>query len=358
MEYNITYRQKDKGWQYIISYKVNNKWKQKSKQGFKSKKEAKPFADEMLEQLKLDCKYDINTDYKDINFKDFSDMHLGHLKLYSEYSTIVNYECALKQFKALNDFELKKITRLHIQSCVDNMTKNNIKSSTIKGYLGKISVLFRAAVEEYNIILFSPATNIKIKNIDPPAIKQALNNDELNTLLNSITKPEYYIIALLASKCGFRIGEIVGLTWGDIDFKNNLININKQWKQDKDTGLYKFGSLKSNNSRRIVPFSVSVKNKLTEYQEYSVKNFDGRLFSFTNTSYVAMNMKYLFKKLKFNISIHELRHTYATKLLYSGIDFKTVAKLMGHDVKETMQTYSHVNDDMMNNAISIINSVM
>ncbi|MDU7714688.1 MAG: Arm DNA-binding domain-containing protein, partial [Clostridium butyricum] len=42
MEYNVTYRQKDKGWQFIISYKdYNGKWRQKSKQGFKTKKEAK-----------------------------------------------------------------------------------------------------------------------------------------------------------------------------------------------------------------------------------------------------------------------------------------------------------------------------
>ena len=52
MEHNITYRQKDKGWQFIISYKDgSNKWKQKSKQGFKTKKEAKPIAEEMLAEL-------------------------------------------------------------------------------------------------------------------------------------------------------------------------------------------------------------------------------------------------------------------------------------------------------------------
>lgn len=52
MEYNITYRQKDKGWQFIISYKEHGKWKQKSKQGFSTKKEAKPFAEKALKELK------------------------------------------------------------------------------------------------------------------------------------------------------------------------------------------------------------------------------------------------------------------------------------------------------------------
>jgi len=53
MDYNITYRQKDKGWQFIISYKDNNgKWKQRSKQGFKTKKDAKPEAESLLSNLK------------------------------------------------------------------------------------------------------------------------------------------------------------------------------------------------------------------------------------------------------------------------------------------------------------------
>ena len=53
MQYNITYREKDRGWQYIISYKEKNgKWKQKSKKGFKTKREAKAGAELNLAYLK------------------------------------------------------------------------------------------------------------------------------------------------------------------------------------------------------------------------------------------------------------------------------------------------------------------
>ena len=56
MQYNITYREKDGGWQYIISYKTGSikRWMQKSKQGFKTKRDAKRAADEALEKLKDD----------------------------------------------------------------------------------------------------------------------------------------------------------------------------------------------------------------------------------------------------------------------------------------------------------------
>ena len=62
------------------------------------------------------------------------------------------------------------------------------------------------------------------------------------------------------------------------------------------------------------------------------------------------------KSLGFNVCLHELRHTYATKLIASGVDFKTAAYILGHDVKETMNTYTHVTDSMLMNAKNIINS--
>ncbi|WP_455803973.1 tyrosine-type recombinase/integrase [Clostridium butyricum] len=57
------------------------------------------------------------------------------------------------------------------------------------------------------------------------------------------------------------------------------------------------------------------------------------------------------------ISIHELRHTYATLLIGNGIDFKTAAQLLGHDVQQTLKTYSHVTDEMLNKATEKISKI-
>lgn len=83
MDYNITYRKKDKGWQYIISRKdEHGKWKQiKSKQGFKTKNgDAKPAAEEYLKELK--SKENLNQELQGITFKEFTDMYLEHIKLH------------------------------------------------------------------------------------------------------------------------------------------------------------------------------------------------------------------------------------------------------------------------------------
>ncbi|MCD3297142.1 Arm DNA-binding domain-containing protein, partial [Clostridium botulinum] len=78
MDYNITYRQKDKGWQFIISYKDNmGKWKQKSKQGFKTKKDAKPAAEKMLKELKNTTKnVPVNNDLIKVTFNQLTTIYL------------------------------------------------------------------------------------------------------------------------------------------------------------------------------------------------------------------------------------------------------------------------------------------
>ena len=72
MDYNVTYRKKDKGIQFIISYKDSKgKWKQKSRQGFKTQKEAKPIITQIIKQLEkdLELRSNLNSDLEGITFK-------------------------------------------------------------------------------------------------------------------------------------------------------------------------------------------------------------------------------------------------------------------------------------------------
>lgn len=66
---------------------------------------------------------------------------------------------------------------------------------------------------------------------------------------------------------------------------------------------------------------------------------------------------YVYKKSGYNITVHDLRHTYATFLISNGIDFKTAAQLLGHSVEMTMKIYSHVNNDMLDSAKRKINNI-
>lgn len=352
MQYNITYREKDKGIQFIISYKDNSgKWSQKSKQGFKTKKEAKIAADEALNKLKQNI--NLSNEFEGITFREFGKEYLEHTKIYREYKTIESTKTVLNKFSQLDEMELSKITTLHIQKIVDSFSIQCLNPNTIKYYLKKLTIIFNSAKNQYNIINIIPTKNVKVSK-SKEINKKALTDSEISQLLKDFKNTKYYLIVFIAANTGMRLGEILGLTWNDIDLKNNIIRVNKQWKRLKN-GDWGFGELKTKNSNRIVPISQSVAKELTKYK--NIINIDNRIFEFKNKNTLIYCLGECFKKYGHNITIHELRHTYATKLISNGLDFKTVASILGHDVQQTIKTYSHVNNDMLNKAKSLIENI-
>lgn len=356
MDYNITCRRKDKGWQYIISYKLNGKWNQKAKQGFATKKEADREAKKKALELSASLKENhiLNTDYADITFKTLSDLFIEHNKMYKEYNTIEKYKNAQVKFEYLHDFKVKDIKKMHIQKAIDDLTSEGLKSKTINTYVTQLKLMFKYYTSNYD-----ESFKIDFDNISIPKItikeKTALTKDQLDILLTKLKTidDDVFIISLIAGTCGLRIGEIEGLTWNDIDSKNLILNVNKQWKRLKD-GTVGFGVLK-NNLIRTVPLPASTLEELLKYKNIHITDINNRII-ISNKFTLSNKVNRILKK-NAKITIHELRHTYATLLISSGVDFKTAAKILGHNVEQTMKTYSHVNDDMMKNAINKISNI-
>lgn len=366
MQYNITYRKKDKGWQYIISYKTEEvgKWKQKSKQGFSSKSEAKKASDKGLEDLKVKFLEEklVNTDYRDITFTEFKIIFLDHIKLYKAVRTVISYETSFRAFEGLNNLKLSEISNNDIQKCIDRLTESGLRNGSIKTYIKNLKVLFKNALEQYKIISELPTQNLVIKSDKEKKSKKALELNEFYKLIYLFEHSNfdsYTGIVLIAGTCGLRIGELLGLTWNDIDLDKCIIKINKQWKVTQNNPLrYGFGELKTKNSYRVLPIppvTLEFLNKLKELND--PKSSTDRLFDFKSTDSTIICINDKIKKFGFNITLHELRHTYATTLISNNVDFKTAANLLGHDVKQTMDTYSHVTDEMLKKASNLINNI-
>lgn len=356
MEHNITYRQKDKGWQFIISYKdSSNKWKQKSKQGFKTKREAKPIAEKMLENLKISVTNNINVDGAIQTFKEAIKTYLEHCSLYKEYNTVKASRYSFSKFECLNSLKIKDINKLDIQGAVDKLVKEDLKQSTIAAHVIRLNTFFKYIKDDLNLIIDLPTSGLKIPKEKSKTNKKALTKLELDKLLNELLDNKFYMVAFIAANTGIRLGEILGLTWNDLDEINLTLNINKQWKVSKKDMKSDFGTLKGKNSYRIVPISSKALNTLKIYKKNNPTDFKNRITPFNEASI----SKYLNPKLRelAGISIHELRHTYATLLIANGMDFKTAAELLGHDVQETYRTYSHVTSDMLKNASKKIDNI-
>jgi integrase len=365
VEYNITYRKKDGGWQYIISYKEDGKWKQRAKQGFGTRGLAKAAADKRIEKMRKDLKnkQKLNKEYEGITYIEFFNMMIEHEKLYKEQNTIIRYKSANTHFDDIYKLPMDKITVIHIQGCVDKMILKGLAHSTIDAYVSTIKTFFNNAIEPYKIITENPVNDIKLPKIKKEKkVIKALSKPELDKLLKEldgyISEPEY-IAVLLAATCGLRVGEILGLTWDNIDFKNSTLKVEKQWKRLKENNGTKmgFGTLKSDESYRTVPVPPSTLLRLRKYKSGYPTDLNNRLIIYKNAASLSRDLPRKIDMVGCEITMHTLRHTYATLLIANGTDFKTAAKLLGHDVEMTIKTYSHVTDDMLKRVSKAVNII-
>lgn len=146
---------------------------------------------------------------------------------------------------------------------------------------------------------------------------------------------------------GATFQELVGLTWKDLDFDNNIIDINKARRDhQKQTG---FTKTKNEQSVRKLTIDPAV------MQEFKLicpdTHLDSRIFKSTyNPSKSLTNngansaLEKILRELGIKIiTVHGLRHTHASVLLYNGANIHYISERLGHrDFQTTMNTYSHV----------------
>lgn len=359
MNYNVTYRQKDGGWQYIISFKENGRWRQRSKQGFRTRASAKRAADERLEKLKEEFKIELTEGYDEITFGQFTEMFLSSVELHREYNTVENYRTASKKFDKLNDMVMENIRFAHIQDCIDDMVRDGLSPKTIKQYVTTVKILFNAASDaagKYRLIRDNP-TNGKfmLPTTREDTKIRALNRGELDYFLSNIEPQRDYVICLFASHCGLRAGEIIGLYQSDIDFAKCELNVNRQWKKIRDNE-YGIGKVKSR--KRIVPIPRSIIPTLKDYLDNNkVKSIDRRIFPEKSTSNISQRIIYKMDRLGIDSSIHCLRHTYAIMLASNGVDYQTIAEYMGDSVEVVINNYSYFIKDMEKAGAQKINQI-
>lgn len=345
MEYNFTYREKDKGFQVILSYKDNvGRWKQKSKQGFKTKREAKNAGDKLLEEVKANAPIYMDNSTANITFGEFSTMYLNDIRRSITYNTLLGYQQAINAFSELKDMRLVDITHSDIQAIFNSLP---LKASTANLYLVKLKTIFKRAVSPYELITKDPTAKIQPLKIKGKRKINALSKERLETVLAYLKSKNYilYTACCIAAFSGLRLGEIMGLKWSDIDFNAGTLKVERQMVAT-NKNIMTLQELKSNNSYRTVPMPLRLQTVLAEYKNKYPRHISDMVF--WNVTYSSI--KRVFEYTKGDISIHDFRHTYATTLLSNGFDVKTVAALLGDTVETVLKAYVHYTDEMREHA--------
>lgn len=356
IQYSVTYRKKNGGIQAIVRFKdKDGKWKQKTKQCGKKKSLAKIAADKIIDELKENQQF--NSEFDTLTVSQLKDEYLSHVKLHREPATHSTYKQRLANYSFIDNKTITDLEIIDVQKCINEMVTNGFSISTIKISHTVFNSFMKWVGINYNLKL-PVLKGVTIPKDKSNSTGTALITKELKDLIIFYKSRQsyslnYYIAVLLASKAGLRLGEVSGLTWNDIDFNKGNISVNKQWKILKETGEYGFGNLKSTNSFRTIPIAPSILKELELIKSTAPININRRLISTNNTASLNNGLDESLKK-NFHITVHDLRHTYATNLIANGLDFKTTAKLLGHDVEQTMKVYSHVTDEMFDNAKKLI----
>ena len=154
-----------------------------------------------------------------------------------------------------------------------------------------------------------------------------------------------------------RFGEISALTWDDIDFKNKILRVNKTATKIKGVGIV-IGEPKTEAGNREIPLTEEAikilkiqkekdMNKDFVHMECANLVFINRRGRYVSCSACFQGIKYVCQNARIRtISMHVLRHTFATRCIESGMRPKTLQSILGHKKLETtMDLYVHVTED-------------
>lgn len=248
---------------------------------------------------------------------------------------------------------------MHCQGIINVMDEQGYAGGSMEKTKMVLHEMFSDALEN-GIVTMNPVTkSIKCpKKRREPA--RVLTLDEQEKFLTIAKESVYYRHFLFILQTGIRSSELRGLKWCDVDFENRIIHIRRNTTYDSHNGEFITGELKTITSQRDIPLTQTAydilihmkhmqeikkrKIVLLEFADHIFLNRNGRLIC--NADYDKI-LKILCDKIEIEkISMHTLRHTFATRCIESGMKPKTLQKILGHaNISMTMDLYVHVTDD-------------
>ena len=194
----------------------------------------------------------------------------------------------------------------------------------------------------------------------PPAFKQykpaTYNEEQFLELWGYVQKKYDRVPIALGAGVGLRRGEIFGLRWGDIDFKNNKITVEKTRVRYNKT-IEK--TPKNETSARTIHVPQYVMDTLISYKkEQKIININNHILNIT-PAYYSQRFSYLLDKFKMpHIRLHDLRHFNATIMMNNGVPDKVAAERLGHkDTTMLHKIYQHVQVGMDVKASETLNNI-
>lgn len=359
---------------------LTGKKMQVRRSGFKTKKEAQ-LALSRLEYKKESGEFEPLAN-RNITFETLALQFMDAKKASLRKSTYLVQKNMLNRILAsLGNLKMKNIRGYHCQNAVNRWSKK--APATVSNIKILANQVFEYAIKN-GYITKNPMDAVIMPK--KPAKKRENNyytKQELNEFLTFVKqdRPSLYPLFRLLAYSGMRIGELLALTWDDIDLEASTVSITKTLSRVNDEGRTTIEDTKTKAGRRTISLDATTINILASYKQEQSKRlfslgilntlpkplivFDrgiGSSYSkaqgerFVRVSDIRRYLNSMYKRMPKDfkhITLHGFRHTHATLLIESGANIKAVQQRLGHaNINMTLGIYAHATKIMENDAIN------
>ena len=291
----------------------------------------------------------------------FCDYYAKWISVYKEGAirevTLTKYKMTQRWLKKLApDLTLSGLNRISYQQILNDYAINHERQTTMD-FHHQLKGAILDAVDE-GLIDRDPTRKAIIKGKTPSKNKKIkyLNQFELHTLISNLnlsSEINWDWFILLVAKTGLRFSEALALTPKDFDFAHQSISVNKTWNYKGEGG---FMPTKNKSSVRkvqidwqmVIQFSELIKG-LSDDEPIFIKD---KVYNSTVNDILSRHCKRANVPV---ISVHGLRHTHASILLFAGVSIASVARRLGHSSMNTTQkTYLHIIQELENRDIDLV----
>ena len=322
--------------------------------------------------------------YRDVDLTEDSRMTLGEWldKWLDEYMIFTVRESTLDSYRAMVKNQVKpfigskqisSLTTADMQKFYNKIKKEGrvreypihgktLADSMVRGVHMMLHEALDTAVKE-RLIAKNPTNGTTVPKCNYPE-KQILGDNQLETFLEAIKHEEYWSdFFYVEVMTGLRRGEICGLKWSDIDFEDKKLRIERSVAVKKGGGV-SIGETKTQTGTRNIFMPPSVAQVLQKRKQTAITEW---VFPAFLNPEQPIHPEAAYRKLKVIlkhaelplIRFHDLRHTFATHAMKSGVDPKTLSGILGHtNASFTLDTYTHVTSDMQKNASAVVGNMM
>ena len=311
--------------------------KQKVKRGFTTKKEAQNWERDFLEH---------HSSQPTILFKALVDVYLedykAKYKLSSYYIKEHNIQSHILPY--FGETKINNITPNMIREWLNNLQPkqgNTLSTQTKNGILRILSAILSYACKYYGLSL-NPCKTVDALKDDTKKEKVFLTLEQYKAFKANITDIRDKVIFDLLFYAGLRRGELMALTFGDVDMDNKLLHISKT--KGYAAGKFLTTTPKTKSSNRVVTLPGFLIDEIKEYKEHCLDtDATASLLNIRQLSIEHKKDKYLKLAGLPHMRIHDFRHSHVTLLVEMGENPLLIANRLGHsDIKMTLNTYAHL----------------